>query len=310
MSRISKILITGGSGMVGRNIIELIRSDYDLLTPSSVELNLLSQIEVDEFFLKNKPDLVIHCAGKVGGIQANIKNPVSFLYENMIMGYNVVMSSRKSGVKNLINLGSSCMYPKDYKNPLKEDYILQAPLEPTNEGYALAKISTAKLCEYIFKEDNNYHYKTLLPCNLYGYFDKFSPDNSHMIPAVIRKIHEAKENNSKAVEIWGDGTARREFMFSGDLANFIKDHIQKVDVLPNMLNIGIGFDYSILEYYRVISNVIGYEGDFIFNTSKPVGMKQKMVDVSRLKKLFNYEAETSLKVGIDLTYKYFLKNEV
>lgn len=302
-----KVFITGANGMVGRNIVdELSKSnENDLLTPSSSDLNLLDRSKVENYLKINKPDLIIHCAGRVGGIQANIKEPVNFLYDNMTMGFNLVHCARELGIKKFLNFGSSCMYPRDYKNPLKEEYILDAKLEPTNEGYALAKISTAKLCEYTSREDESFLYKTIIPPNLYGYYDKFDPKVSHMIPAVIRKIHEAKVNNDKSVEIWGDGTARREFMFSGDIAQFTAFALSNLEALPSYLNVGLGYDYTILEYYQAIAKVIGFEGEFTFDVSKPVGMKQKLVDTTLLESI-GWKAPTSLENGIEKTYKYFL----
>lgn len=304
-----KILISGGSGMVGKNLIELLslNNDIDILSPSSKELNLLEFKNTLNYLENNRPDLVIHCAGRVGGIQANIKNPVNFLVDNLDMGRNLVMASKKSNIKKFLNLGSSCMYPRSAKNPLNEELILQGELEPTNEGYALAKITIARLCEYINKEDESFLYKTIIPCNLYGKFDKFDPQNSHMIPAVIRKIHEAKLTGSKDVDIWGDGEARREFMIATDLSDFIIYAIQNFKSLPTYLNVGLGRDYTINEYYKAIAEVIGWQGEFVHDLSKPVGMKQKVVDIERLNN-FGWKSKTSLHEGIKLTYKYFLEN--
>lgn len=303
-----KILITGSSGMVGKNLASSLKG-YELLLPTSKELNLLDKDKVFSYLKEKNPELIIHCAGKVGGIQANIKQPTAFFVENLLMGQNLILSARELEIKKVINLGSSCMYPRDFKNPLKEEYILQGELEPTNEGYALAKIAVAKLCEYISKEDSSFLYKTLIPCNLYGYYDKFSPENSHMIPAVIRKIHEAKESNLSTVEIWGDGTAKREFMFTQDLCDFISEAISKIDNLPQYLNVGLGYDYSINEYYSEIARVIGFSGEFDHDLTKPVGMKQKVVDTTNLKK-FGFTAKTSLREGIEKTYNYFLNEEL
>ena len=217
-----KVLLTGSTGMVGRNILEHAGvSKFEWLTPSSKELNLLNSSEVDNYISNKMPDLIIHTAGKVGGIQANMASPVSFLVENIDMGRNLIIGAKNNGVKRLLNLSSSCMYPRNATNPLNENIILTGELEPTNEGYALAKIFTTKLCEYINKEDNLFAYKTVIPCNLYGRFDKFDPKHSHMLPAVIKKLHEAKESKKKEIDIWGDGEARREFMYAGDLADFI-----------------------------------------------------------------------------------------
>ena len=231
-----KILLTGGSGMVGRNICDYAQgfSQYELLAPTSKELNLLDKTAVDLYINSHKPDVIIHAAGIVGGIQANIENPVKFLHENTLMGQNIVLSAYQTGIKQLINLGSSCMYPRNAQNPLLEESILTGELEPTNEGYALAKIVTAKLCEYISRTNLDYQYKTLIPCNLYGKYDKFDPIKSHMIPAAIQKVHRAKTEQLTSVEIWGDGLARREFMYAEDLADavfFALDNLSKDSAL-------------------------------------------------------------------------------
>ncbi len=302
-----KILITGTSGMVGSNLKENdIIKENDLWCPTSKELDLLNYDNVYSYIKKYSPDLVIHCAGLVGGIQANIKNPVDFLVKNLDVGKNVVQASHKLGVKKLLNLGSSCMYPRNIEETISEEMILKGELEPTNEGYAIAKIAVAKLCEYISKGDDSFHYKTLIPCNLYGKFDKFDPKHSHMIPAVIRKIHLAKENSDQIVEIWGDGTARREFMFAEDLATFIGFSLDKLEKLPTYLNVGLGHDYSIKEYYEAIAKIVGFKGEFKFDLSKPTGMKRKIVSVEKLSH-FEWTPSYSLEQGIKKTYNYFLE---
>ena len=195
--------------MVGRNILDHPQAvNWTIFAPSSKELDLMDLLAVKDFFLSKSPDLVIHCAGLVGGIQANIANPLAFLVNNISIGQNIIMSAHVSGVRNFLNLGSTCMYPRRAKNPLKEDAILTGELEPTNEGYALAKIVAERLCGYVRREDEGAHYKTIIPCNLYGRYDKFDSNTSHLIPAIIHKIHLAKLNSEKSVEIWGDGNAR------------------------------------------------------------------------------------------------------
>lgn len=300
-----KILLTGSRGMVGRNILENKNiSKFELLIPDSKELNLLNYEEVDLYIKQNQPNFIIHAAGKVGGIQANIAHPVSFLVENLDMGRNIIMAAKNNGVKDLINLSSSCMYPRNAVNPLNEHLILKGELEPTNEGYALAKIISTRLCEYISLEDNRYRYKTIISCNLFGKYDKFESKNSHMIPAVVKKIHEAKRNNISSIEIWGDGTARREFMYAADLADFIVYAIQNFSNMPQNINVGIGHDYTINEYYQIIAKVIGYEGGFTHDLTKPVGMEQKLIDDSRLLK-FGWKHKTTLKNGIENIYNFY-----
>lgn len=307
MTRIKRVYITGSEGMVGSNIIDLAPKNIELITPRFKDLDLLDFNAVERFISKEKPDLIIHCAGIVGGIQANVANPVKFLVENTILGQNLILSAQKNRVKKMINLGSSCMYPRNAKNPLNEDLILKGELESTNEGYALAKIFALKLCEYIHKEDETFKYKTIIPCNLYGKWDKFSDKHSHMIPAVIKKIHLATVNNVGVVEIWGDGMARREFMFASDLAILIWHSISNFEQMPNLMNVGLGHDFTINEYYETIAKVIGFKGSFKYDLSKPIGMNQKLVDTSR-QTLFGWKPLHSLEDGIKKTYKYYLNN--
>jgi len=305
----NKILITGSNGMVGRNIIEFPKSkNYILLTPSSEELNLLDRVSVDVFLEEHKPDIIIHCAGIVGGIQANMSEPVKFLVDNTQMGLNILMAAKEAKIKKFINMSSSCMYPREAINPLGEELILRGELEPTNEGYAIAKATSTRLCEYINREDNSFEYKTVIPCNLYGKYDKFDPKHSHMLPAVIKKIHEAKVNDDVSIDIWGDGTARREFMYAEDLADFIYFALENFEKMPQNINVGLGHDYTINEYYKAIAKVIGFNGTFIHDLTKPIGMKQKLIDDTKLQ-AFGWNYKTSLEDGIEKIYKYY-KEEV
>lgn len=301
-----KLLITGGSGMVGKNLIEFLnlKSNFSILSPSSSDLNLLNLNSLEKYISKNQPDAIIHCAGLVGGIQANIKNPYHFLYVNLQMGINLIHAATNNKIEKFINLGSSCMYPKNREGELKESDILTGPLEPTNEGYALAKITTSKLCEFSSAQ-YGLNYKTLIPCNLYGMHDKFDPSNSHMIPAVIRKIHEAKKNNS-SVTIWGNGEARREFMYAEDLSDFILLALNNYDELDVYTNVGLGQDYSILEYYQAISKVVGYEGEFLFDITRPVGMNRKLCSVQK-QNILGWSPKHSLEDGLKKTNDFFIK---
>lgn len=302
-----KLLLTGGGGMVGRNLLEHPAiGEFDVLAPRSAELDLRNFNAVQAYLHEHQPDMVIHAAGKVGGIQANMREPVGFLLENLDMGRNIVWASRQAGVKQLLNLGSSCMYPRNHNEPLKEELVLKGELEPTNEGYALAKVVTARLCEYIMREDVSYQYKTLIPCNLYGRHDKFDPAHSHLIPAIIHKVHQAKQNGQESVEIWGDGTARREFMYSGDLADALIRAIKEFEALPSTMNIGLGHDYTINEYYQAAADVMGYTGTFVHDLSKPVGMVRKLVSVER-QQAWGWHAQNELRSGIEQTYEYYLR---
>jgi len=207
-----------------------------------------------------------------------------------------------------MNIGGSCMYPRNAKNPLSEELILKGELEPTNEGFAIAKIASTRLCEYINKEDASYLYKTVIPCNLYGKYDKFDPEHSHMIPAVIRKIHDATNENKESVDIWGDGLARREFMYAADFSDFVYYAIDNFEAMPKNINVGLGHDYTINEYYKKIAKVIGYQGRFDNDLSRPTGMQQKLIDDTKLKE-FGWQYQTTLEQGIKKTYDYFI-NEV
>ncbi len=303
-----RILLTGGSGMVGKNILEHPSAGkHEFFAPDIPELDLFNFEAVKAYVEKVQPDLVIHAAGRVGGIQANMAHPVAFLLENLDMGRNLVWAARGCGVKKLINLGSSCMYPRNAPNPLKEEMVLQGELEPTNEGYALAKTVVSRLCSYISRENPEFRYKTLVPCNLYGRWDKFGPENSHMIPAVIRKVHFAKLSGAKTVEIWGDGTARREFMYAGDVADCIHRAAAEFDSLPELMNVGLGEDDSVNDYYRVVAEVAGYEGSFTHDRTKPAGMARKLVDTARLN-AWGWKPATSLRDGIAAAYEYFKTN--
>lgn len=302
-----KILITGASGMVGKNILENENSkNYQFLKPSSKDLDLCDKKLIYKYIEENKPDLIIHCAGYVGGIQANMREPVKFLAINMEMGFNVLLAAEKYNIEKVINLSSSCMYPKDYPGLLEEELILTGPLEPTNEGYALAKISVMKLGEYINREKNKEIVKTIIPCNLYGRWDKFGEHNSHMVPAIIRKIDKANQINEKSVEVWGTGNARREFMYAGDLADFIYFAIANWEKIPSVINVGLGHDYTVNDYYKEVAQALGYSGAFHHDTSKPEGMKQKLVSIKKVNEL-GWKAKTSLRDGIKKTYEFYIE---
>lgn len=305
----TRILLTGGGGMVGRNLLEhAAMSDFEVFAPRSGELDLRNFGAVQRYLEKYLPDMVIHAAGKVGGIQANMREPVGFLLDNLDMGRNVVRAAHEAGIRRLINLGSSCMYPRNHSESLSEEMVLKGELEPTNEGYALAKVVIARLCEYIMREDDSFQYKTLIPCNIYGRYDKFDPVNSHLVPAIIRKVHQAKQNGERLVEIWGDGTARREFMYAGDLADALARAINNFDTLPSYMNVGLGRDYTVNQYYQAAAEVIGYPGGFAHDLSKPVGMARKLVSVER-QHAWGWSARYELRDGIEQTYSYYLKEQ-
>ena len=305
--RVHKILLTGASGMVGRNLLDHPGLQaFDVLTPTSSQLNLLNFDGVLAYLQSSKPDLIVHAAGRVGGIQANMREPLRFLVDNLDMGRNLVMAARHVGVSRLINLGSSCMYPRNHSEPLEEEMVLKGEMESTNEGYALSKVVTARLCDYIRREDSSLQYKTLIPCNLYGSYDKFDPLHSHLIPAIILKVHLAKQTGQPTVEIWGDGQARREFMYASDLADALLRAITHFETLPDYMNVGMGHDHTINEYYQATADVMGYKGGFIHDTTKPVGMARKLVSISR-QTTWGWSASHDLRSGIQKTYGFYLK---
>ncbi|WP_269611124.1 GDP-L-fucose synthase family protein [Prochlorococcus marinus] len=302
-----RVLLTGGTGMVGRNIKEHHDAcNYSVLTPSRKELDLTNREQIRSYLKANRPEYIIHAAGLVGGIHANIANPSKFLIENLEIGCNLISEAAIMGVKNIINLGSSCMYPKNGPNPLKEEYLLNGLLEPTNEGYAIAKIAAQRLCDYLRFEDKSRNYITLMPCNLYGKYDNYNPKRSHLIASIIVKLHTAKLNNIKQIEIWGDGTVRREFMYAKDFADAVWFSLPRIKELPNVINIGRGEDYSIFDYYKKISKILGFEGSFTFNLSKPTGMKQKLLDVKKINDL-GWFPRYDLELGINKTYSHYLE---
>jgi len=300
-----KLLLTGGTGMVGRNVLEHPAArDHEILAPPHRELDLLDSAATEDYLERERPDCVLHCAGRVGGIQANMSAPVAFLTENLLMGTHLVSAARKARVPRLLNLGSSCMYPKDSPDRLTEEMLLEGPLEETNEGYALAKIVVARLCDYVSSEEPELSYKTVIPCNLYGRFDSFDPRDSHMVPAAIRKVHAAGRTGS-FVEIWGDGESRREFMYAGDLADFLFFALERFEEVPSTLNVGLGEDFTINEYYETIAEALGVSVEFRHDLSKPTGTRRKMLDVSRAREM-GWRAKTPTVNGVRSAYEYYL----
>jgi len=306
ISKTTKIYIAGHKGMVGSAVMRALNQKgyTNLLGKTSTELDLRNQQAVINFYASEKPDVVIDAAAKVGGILANNDYPYQFLMENMQIQNNLIHGALNAGIAKFIFLGSSCIYPKFAPQPLKEEYLLTNSLEPTNEWYALAKITGVKACQAIRKQFNK-DYVSLMPTNLYGYFDNFDLETSHVLPAMLRKFHEAKENNT-AVKLWGSGTPMREFLFVDDMAKAVVFALG--NELPEYLyNVGSGKDITIKELAVIIQQVTGHQGEIIWDTEKPDGTPRKLMDVSKMKEL-GWECSTELKEGIEKTYSWFLEN--
>ncbi len=306
MEKQAKIYVAGHRGMVGSAIYRKLKDlGYEnIVVRTSGELDLRNQQAVQDFFETEKPDYVFLAAAKVGGIMANNVYRADFIYENLAIQNNVIHYAHENEVKKLMFLGSSCIYPKMAPQPLKEDYLLTGVLEPTNEPYAIAKIAGIKMCES-YRLQYNDNYISVMPTNLYGINDNYHPENSHVLPALIRKFHEAKQNNIPSVSIWGSGKPLREFLYADDLADACVFLMENYDDIQ-FVNIGVGEDLSIKDLAETIKEVIGYEGELTFDSSKPDGTPRKLMDVSKLTKL-GWKAKTSLRQGIKLAYEDFLK---
>lgn len=308
MEKNARIYVAGHRGMVGSAIYRKLQNEgfENLITRTSSELDLRNQAEVEAFFTTEKPEYVFLAAAKVGGIVANNTYRADFLYENLAIQNNVIHQAYKTGVKKLMFLGSSCIYPKLAPQPLKEDYLLTGLLEPTNEPYAIAKIAGIKMCE-AYRAQYGCDFISVMPTNLYGYNDNYHPQNSHVLPALIRRFHEAKRDNLPEVTIWGSGSPKREFLFVDDLAEACYFLMQNYSE-AGFLNIGTGEDLSIKELAELIRQTIGYKGELKFDASKPDGTPRKLMDVSKLNAL-GWKYRTALKEGIKLAYQDFLKKE-
>ena len=307
MNKSSKIFIAGHRGMVGSAVHQLlINKGYNnIVCRTSNELDLRNQEAVDTFFKLEKPQFIIDAAARVGGIFANNNYPYQFLMDNLQMQNNLIHSSLKHNVDKFIFLGSSCIYPKLAPQPLREEYLLTSALEPTNEWYALAKIAGVKACEAVRKEYNR-NFLSLMPTNSYGPNDNFDLKSSHVLPAMIRKFHEAKSNNNAVVTLWGSGAPMREFIYVEDIANAVVFAFEN-DLKDHLYNLGTGKDLTIRELAMQIQKTIGHQGEIIWDSSKPDGTPRKLMDVSKLAEA-GWTAKTSLQDGLNLTYQWFLKN--
>lgn len=307
LTKQSKIFIAGHRGMVGSAIHRKLQENgyTNFVLRTSKELDLKIQADVEAFFEREKPDCVVLAAAKVGGIMANMESPAMFLYDNLMIQSNVIHSAYQNGVKKLLFLGSSCIYPRLSPQPMKEEYLMDGKVEPTNEGYAVAKIAGMKMCE-MYNRQYGTDYISVMPCNLYGYGDNFDPVRSHVVPAMIRKFHEAKVNNDTEVTVWGTGNARRELLFADDMADACVYLLESYSG-NEFFNVGSGSDVSIRELAETVKEVVGYTGNIVFDTSKPDGMPQKLMDVSKLKDA-GWIYKTELKDGLLKTYRWYLDN--
>lgn len=304
MNKDSKIYIVGHRWLVWSAILRAFQNSWytNIITRTRQELDLLDQASVYSFLEEEKPDYVILSAAKVGGIKANMTFPANFLFENLQIQNNIIWGSHLAGVENLLFLGSSCIYPRGCNQPMKEEYLLDGKPEPTNEGYSLAKIAGIKLCEKIYTQYGK-NYISCMPTNIYGPGDNFDPESSHVIPGLIRRMHEAQENNTPEVVIWWTGNSRREFLYVDDLANaclwLVENYTQK-----DFLNIGTGEDISIKELAFMLKDITGYKWELVFDTDKPDGMPKKLLDVSKVNSL-GWKHTTDFESGLKNTYEFF-----
>ena len=300
------IFITGHRGMVGSALVRALKNQngsHELILASREELDLLDQSAVDRFLKENKPDIVINAAAKVGGVHANDTYPAEFIHQNLLINANLVHSSWVHGVGRFLNLGSSCIYPRACQQPIREEYLLTGPLEKTNEAYALAKIAGLEMCRH-YRNQYGVLFHSAMPTNLYGPGDNYVGENSHVLPALIRRFHEAKEADAQEVVIWGTGTPRRELMHVDDLAAGVL-FLLEMSQTPDWVNLGTGVDHSIQEIAELVKKTVGYEGTISNDTSKPDGMPVKRLDVSRINEL-GWKAKISFEDGIVSAYEDFL----
>lgn len=309
MDKQAKIFVAGHRGLVGSAILRRLQAEgyANLLTRTRTELDLLKQAAVEQFFERERPEYVFMAAAKVGGILANNSYPADFIHENLVVQNNVIDAAYRSGVNKLIFLGSSCIYPKYSPQPMKEEYLLTGPLEPTNEWYAVAKIAGIKMCQ-AYRKQYGFNAISLMPTNLYGPGDNFDLKSSHVLPAMIRKFHDAKEAAKSYVEIWGSGIPRREFLHVDDLASATVFLMLNYDS-EEIINVGVGEDVSIRDLAELVQEVVGHQGELVFDTSKPDGTPRKLMDVSRLQAL-GWQASIGLREGIKQTYDWYLENEL
>lgn len=298
----SKVLVSGARGMLGNSVVRALKaqSDYEVFGWTREMVDLRNPTATFTAMQAISPDFVIHCAARVGGIQANIDAPADFLLENLQIDSSILSASQRLGVKNFVYIGSSCMYPKDYRQPLIESDLLAAPLEETNEGYALSKIVGSKLARYISTQ-HGWHYKTLVLSNLYGPGDNFDLTSSHLVAACIKKAIIAKKNQDSEVHVWGDGTARREFTYVDDVAEWLASTLTSIEKWPYVMNLGFGLDFTVEEYHNFALVATGCQAELAFQPDKPAGMRQKLMDSSIARKRFGWNPKIHPENGMQLT---------
>jgi GDP-L-fucose synthase len=304
-----KILLTGSTGMLGSAILRVSKnSEFEILAPKRAELDLLDQRSVFEYIKVNKPDLVLHCAAKVGGIFANIEKPIDFILQNLVMDSNLVNASLNANIDKFLYISSSCVYPRNSPQPMKIEYIGHGELEPTNKSYAMAKLSGMQLMESVNKE-RGYAYKSVLASNLYGPGDNYKPGDSHLLASIIRKIVEAKKQNFSEVQIFGSGKVKREFTYIDDFASWLIKTLPKLGALPEKLNVGSGLENTVDQYYETVAKVHEWHGTFSHDLSKPDGMEVKLMDSNLARTEFDWNPTTSLEEGIKKAIEYFQGDE-
>lgn len=306
MDKTSKIYVAGHSGMVGSAVVRALQDKgmEQILVRTRKELDLTNQAAVCEFYREEQPDAVVVAAARVGGIYANNTYPAEFIAENLAIAQNTIVEAYRYGVRRLLFLGSTCIYPRDAQQPIKEEYLLTGTLEKTNEAYAIAKIAGIKLCEF-YRRQYGVCYHSAMPTNLYGQGDNYHPENSHVLPAFIRRFHEAKINETPEVVVWGTGKPLREFLHADDAAAGIL-HLLELENPPDLANLGCGTDISINDLAHLVKEVVGYKGEIVFDTSKPDGTPRKLTDISIIKET-GWEPQISLEKGVAMAYQSFLK---
>ncbi|WP_395641062.1 NAD-dependent epimerase/dehydratase family protein [Pseudolysinimonas sp.] len=302
-----RIMLTGGTGMLAGALVRAaarVGSSHEIVAVTRRDADLTDAAATRALLERVAPDMVVHTAARVGGIAANIAQPAEFLMDNLRIDTNVLGGSRDAGITRALYFGSSCMYPRDYRQPLVEGDVLAAPLEPTNEGYAISKIAAARYCEYVSRE-YGLAYRVVIPSNLYGPGDDYTPGHSHLVAAALLKAHDARETGADSIDVWGDGTARREFTYTDDLADFVMTNIDRLEEWPVLMNVGQGVDHSVTEYYEAALEVVGHAARLDYDRSKPVGMMQKLMD-STVAAGYGWMPRTTLLEGMRVAYARYV----